>query len=213
MVLNLPVKALLRSLYLTVALWVFALFINSSFPLKVIAIVALLLSTYCMGVIHTQNQKASLHVTLWQWSKSLTGMILISLSLSLLLSMWYRMTIHMPAIPSRLGGFVFISVLIGCCEEVVFRGFVQGAANQWNEKAAITLGALSHAGYKALLFVLPEQPIDTPILKLFAITFLVGLALGYTRYRSGSLWPSVLAHGFFDFWVYAELSSAPWWVW
>jgi membrane protease YdiL (CAAX protease family) len=213
MLLSLAVKGLLLSLYLTATLWIFALFINSSFPLNGIAIVGLILSAYCMSEIHVQNRQAALHATLWQWRTSWVGIMLIALSLSLMLSVLYRLSIQLPAIPTRLRGFVIISVLIGCCEELVFRGFVQGAAHPWNAKAAIALGALSHAGYKALLFVLPQQLIDTPVQNLFAVTFVAGLALGYTRYRSGSLWPCILGHAFFDVWVYGEQSSAPWWVW
>ncbi len=213
MLLSLPMKGLILSLYLTATLWIFALFINSTFPLNGVAIVGLILSAYWMSVIQLNNQQAALNATLWQWRRSWVGMMLIALSLSLILSILYRLSIQLPEIPTHLSGFVIISVLIGCCEELVFRGFVQGAVNQWNAKAAIALGALSHAGYKALLFVLPEQRIDTPIQNLFAFTFIVGLALGYTRYRSGSLWPCLVGHAFFDVWVYGEQSSAPWWVW
>ena len=30
---------------------------------------------------------------------------------------------------------------------------------------------------------------------------------------SSSLWPAIFAHCCFDFWLYMEQSSAPWWVW
>jgi len=119
----------------------------------------------------------------------------------------------LPVIPSEIGVFVIIAVLIGFVEEVVFRGFVQGGAQEWNQKGAILLSSFSHAGYKAFLFVFPQQQIDNSVLELFGYTFLAGLFLGFSRLVSGSMWPAILAHCFFDFWVYMEQSSAPWWVW
>jgi membrane protease YdiL (CAAX protease family) len=206
-------KALHHALWLTIGLWIFSLFINSAFPLKGISIAGLLFSSYWMNNIHHQNQKACFHPELWTWRKSLFFVTLTSLAISLLTSIRYRISIDMPIIPGRIEAFALISILIGCFEELVFRGFVQGEASRWNARGAIIVGATSHAGYKALLFALSEQAIDISPQRLFVATFLAGLGIGFTRYRSGSLWPAILAHCFFDFWVYAEQSSAPWWVW
>lgn len=208
-----PSRALSLSLLLTGSLWIFALFIQASFPLRWIALPALVLSALFVNIILRLNPQVYLGQALWKWKRSLLGVTLLSVALSILLSVTYRLSIEMFWAPTRLGPFVIIAILIGCCEEIIFRGFVQGEANRWNKEGAIVLGSLSHAGYKSLLFILPAQLIDMSTLHLFVLTFLAGLALGYTRYQSGSLWPSLLAHGLFDFWVYAELSSAPWWVW
>jgi membrane protease YdiL (CAAX protease family) len=206
-------KALVLSLLLTGSLWLFALFIQTNFPLRGVALIGLLLSAYLVKTILLQNPEVYLGQALWQWRRASYVVIILSLVAALLLSIYYRTSIQMPWFPAHLGPFVLVSVLIGCSEEIIFRGFVQGEASRWHKEGAVVFGALSHAGYKSLLFVLPVQLIDMSIQHLFLMTFLAGLVLGFTRYRSGSIWPSLLAHGLFDFWVYAELSTAPWWVW
>ena len=213
MPLDLRAQALLRSLLLTTSLWIFALFIQCSFPLKGLAILGLLLSAYWISAVLRQNPDVYLSKSLWAWRTSLWPAMLLSLSAALLLAMGYRLSAGMSWIPSHVGPFAAVSVLIGSCEEIIFRGFLQGQAERWHPKGALVLSAASHAGYKSMLFVLSLQPIDMSIQNLFMWTFVAGLALGFTRYRTGSLLPCIIAHGFFDFWVYGELSAAPWWVW
>lgn len=206
-------QALVLSLLLSGLLWVFALFVHVPFPMKWLAIAGLVLSAVCLSAILRRNPGVYLGLSLWQWRSSLWLPVILSLLMAFLLAVVYRSSIALPWLPARVGIFVIISMMIGCCEEIIFRGFVQGEAGRWNKEGAVILGSLSHAGYKSLLFVLPGQMIDMSIQRLFALTFLAGLALGLARYRSGSLWPCLLAHGFFDFLVYAELREAPWWVW
>jgi membrane protease YdiL (CAAX protease family) len=201
-----------KSLALTGALWIFSLFINFDFPIKTIALFALVMAGFWMNAIHRTIPESVFSPSLWRFKKSLNW-ILIATILSLVLAIYSRIEDGLPAIPSKIGGFVIVAVLIGFVEEVVFRGFVQGGAQQWNQTGAIVLASLSHAGYKALLFVFPLQHLNNSALELFGYTFLAGLVLGYSRHITGSLWPAILAHCFFDFWLYMEQSSAPWWVW
>ncbi|WP_370476497.1 CPBP family intramembrane glutamic endopeptidase [Tamlana flava] len=165
-----------------------------------------------MNSIHREFSESVFSPSLWRFKKHFNW-IFIAIILSLILATYSRIEDGLPAIPSIIGKFVLIAVLIGFVEELVFRGFVQGGAEQWNKKGAIVLASVSHAGYKALLFVFPVQHINNSSLELFGYTFLAGLVLGYTRYITGSLWPAILAHCFFDFWLYIEQSTAPWWVW
>lgn len=205
---RIPVK----SLALTGALWFFSLFINFDFPIKTIALLALVIAGFWMNSIHRDIPGSVFLPSLWRFKKSYSW-ILVATILSLVLSVYSRIDDGLPAIPSKIGEFVIVAVLIGFVEEVVFRGFVQGSAQQWNQTGAIVLASVSHAGYKALLFVFPLQHLNNSTLELFGYTFLAGLVLGYSRHITGSLWPAILAHCFFDFWLYMEQSSAPWWVW
>jgi len=201
-----------QSLVLTVALWFFSLLINFDFPIKAIALFALVLAGFWMNAIHRDIPGSVFSHSLWRFMKSINWILLVTI-LSFILAVYSRIEDGLPAIPTKIGGFVIVAVLIGFVEEVVFRGFVQGGAQQWNQKGSIVLASVSHAGYKGLLFVFPLQHLNNSALELFGYTFLAGLILGYSRYITGSLWPAIIAHCVFDFWLYMEQSSAPWWVW
>ena len=201
-----------QSLALTGALWFFSLFIYFDFPIKAMALIALVMAGFWMNAIHRDFPRSVFLPTLWCFKKSINW-ILAAIILSFILAVYSRIDDGLPAIPTKIGGFVIVAVLIGFVEEVVFRGFVQGGAQQWNQKGAIVLASVSHAGYKGMLFVFSLQHLNNSSLELFGYTFLAGLILGYSRYITGSLWPAIVAHCFFDFWLYMELSTAPWWVW
>ena len=201
-----------KSLALTVALWLFSLFLHFDFPVKIVSLCALVGAAFWINAIQREFPEAVFSPSLWNFKRSING-ILIGIGISLVLSTYSRIEDGLPAIPSTVGVFVIVAVLIGFVEEVVFRGFVQGAAQQWNTTAAIVLASISHAGYKGLLFVFPLQQLNNSPFALFGYTFLAGLVLGYSRKVTGSLWPAIFAHCFFDLWVYMEQSSAPWWVW
>ena len=205
---NIPFQALA----LTGFLWLFSIFIHADFPLKLIAYFALVASAFWMNSIHNTYPDSVFSSSAWRFNKSLNW-ILIAVVLSLMLAIYSRLDDGLAAIPASIGAFAVVAVLIGFVEEVVFRGFIQGGAQQWSQTGAIALASFSHAGYKGLLFVFPLQHLNNSALELFGYTFLAGLALGYSRYITGSLWPAILAHSFFDFWLYMEQTSSPWWVW
>ncbi|GAA4280055.1 CPBP family intramembrane glutamic endopeptidase [Gaetbulibacter aestuarii] len=201
-----------KSLALTGALWLFSLLINFDFPIKIIALIALVMSGFWVHSIYKDISESLLSAFLWRFKK-LFNWIFIAVIFSFLLAIYSRIEDGLPAIPSKIGAFVILAVLIGFIEEVVFRGFVQGAAQQWHQRGAIVLASVSHAGYKAMLFVFPLQHLNNSAVELFGYTFLAGLILGYSRYVTGSLWPAIIAHCLFDFWLYIEQPFAPWWVW
>lgn len=205
-------KTLFIPLAMTGALWLFSLFINFDFPIKTIALFALVMAGFWMNSIHRVTLGSVFSPPLWRY-KTCLNWILLATILSLVISIYSRIEDGLPAIPTKIGAFVIVAVLIGFIEEVVFRGFVQEGAQQWSQTGAIVLASVSHAGYKALLFVFPLRHLNNSVLELFGYTFLAGLVLGYSRHITGSLWPAILAHCLFDFWLYMEQSSAPWWVW
>jgi membrane protease YdiL (CAAX protease family) len=57
------------------------------------------------------------------------------------------------------------------------------------------------------------MPADINVGFLALWTFGVGLLFGTVRHLSKSLLPSLTAHVLFDILVYAEFTTAPWWVW
>ena len=206
-------KITFNTLVLIVALWLFSLCIHFDFPLKLIALFALVFAGLWMNSIFRDQPESILSLDLWRFKKQSLKWILIAVILSIVLAIYSRIEDGLPAIPTKIGGFVMVAVLIGFVEEVVFRGFIQGALQNWNKKGAIVMASLSHAGYKALLFVFPIEYLNNSPLELFGYTFLAGLVLGYSRYITGSLWPAIIAHCLFDFWLYMEQFVAPWWVW
>jgi membrane protease YdiL (CAAX protease family) len=208
-----PTKGLYRSIYLTVFLCLFSLLIQEAAPIKWLGFGSLLMAGYWIGIIQIFHPKAVFDVQLWRLKKSKIWVFLVSLLIAMAVAIYSRWEDGLPVIPFGIGSFVMVAVSIGFIEELVFRGYIQGAAGYWDPKWAILISAVAHAGYKACLFVLPEQTIYNTPLELFLYTGIAGILFGYSRYLSGSLWPCIAAHCIFDFWVYMEQPSAPWWVW
>jgi len=205
--------ALIKSGALIISLWLFALTSPLPFPLKILSMMSLLGAAFLIGNLHLTIPEVTFHRNLWKPRPNLGWYILVTVLISLFLSSVARQTSGLPFLPVQTGRFVFVAVFIGIMEELVFRGFVQGSIAVQNQKLAIIIAALGHAGYKAFLFVNQHASIDISLSSLFGVTFLAGILMGLSRYWSGSLWPAILAHGFFDFWLYGELDVAPWWVW
>lgn len=92
-------------------------------------------------------------------------------------------------------------------EEVVFRGLlVPGREERANPTAAILLSTLAfmlwHV-FEALTFMRAAAPVFLRP-DFLATTVVLGLACGWLRWRTGSLWPAVLLH-----W----LEVAGWQIW
>jgi membrane protease YdiL (CAAX protease family) len=206
-------QLLIKSGALILLLWIFALTSPLPFPEKILSMISLVGAAFLIGNLQLKIPERTFHPNLWIWRKNLGWYMLGTVLMSLFLSTFARHTSGLPLLPVQVGQFVYVAVLIGIIEEIVFRGYVQGAAALLDSKFAVIFAALGHSGYKAFLFVNQEQSIDISLTHLFGVTFAVGILLGLSRYWSGSLWPAVIAHAFFDFWLYGDLDIAPWWVW
>lgn len=77
---------------------------------------------------------------------------------------------------------VAVAVIPGICEELIFREIIQPATTY-------TLGAVAGIVYTSALFALVHL---VPIQIVAAFAF--GLLFGYLRYRTGSVYPAILAH-------------------
>ena len=103
-----------------------------------------------------------------------------------------------------------MALLIGLTEELIFRGYFYGRFQIWLGPVwAIMISASLHTGYKVALFATSPS---VNLVFLGSLTLIAGLLLGWTRKSSGSLWPCVMFHVAFDFWVYGD-KATPWWVW
>ncbi len=139
---------------------------------------------------------------------------LLAVGLGGLVAMAYRAEVGASLFPKALGRFVLPAALIGACEELLYRGFIQTRLAQTGRWSAVAFTSAGHTAYKCLLFV--GRPSSEPAVDfafLATATFLVGLLLGGVRERSGSVWPAVAGHVTFDIMVYGALAAAPWWVW
>lgn len=127
---------------------------------------------------------------------------------------WYRASKGLSMGPVAPGGaFVVVACVIGASEELVYRGWLQGAVRQMGWPAAVLIAATSHTAYKTALVLWPPVPLPIDYLTLVIGTMVGGSLLGVLREFSGSLWPAVAGHVAFDYIVYRAFGQAPWWVW
>jgi len=111
------------------------------------------------------------------------------------------------------GAFALVACLIGATEELVYRGWLQGAVRPFGWPAAVACSALAHTAYKTALFAWVPESGSADLAAIALWTFVGGVVLGLLREISGSLLPAILAHAAFDFVVYGAMNHAPWWVW
>jgi membrane protease YdiL (CAAX protease family) len=202
-----------ESILCSLGLMVFSYFIQFKFPVRLLAFAALLMSAF----IISKNLRSFTDL------KKITGeyvsckitllYVLIGIAMGIVLVVFYRWHLGISLFPASLHLFVITAALIGCVEELVFRGFLQEYARSINGPFSIFFSTLSHTGYKCCLFLSPAVTADINIGFLVFWTFLAGILFGTVRHLSKSLLPSLSAHALFDILVYAEFVTAPWWVW
>jgi len=145
-------------------------------------------------------------------------MVLVMACLGVVLAIAYCRLLAQPAFPSSIRWFAVAAAGIGLTEELLWRGWMQGAlTGPLGWLTATLLAAAAHTAYKAALFVFPpagEPPLPAGSLWfLVGCTFGVGVVLGLSRVRQGTIAPAVAFHVVFDLVVYGSRATAPWWVW
>ena len=191
----------------------FAFFVQYEFPVRLAAISALILPSY----IISKNLNSINDV------RKITGEIpslkpfilysIIGIIGGLAFAVMYRWHLDAPLIPQSIQWFAAIAAIIGCMEELVFRGYIQDSVKRYGPAVSVTIGTLSHTAYKCCLFLSPMALMKTNIGFLAFWTIIAGLIYGTIRHYSRSIIPSLVGHALFDIWVYAEFVKAPWWVW
>jgi membrane protease YdiL (CAAX protease family) len=192
---------------------VFSLFIHYELPFCLLSVAALFLPAYFFSrnlqslsdLRKITGESASLKITILYF---IAGILL-----GMLLATFYRWYLEISLFPKSLHFFVLVAALIGCIEELVFRGFIQDYVKSINAPFSILFSTISHTGYKCCLFLSPMITADINIGFLALWTLIAGILFGTIKNISKSILPSLIAHALFDILVYAEFVSAPWWVW
>jgi membrane protease YdiL (CAAX protease family) len=204
---------LIEALFCSFALMVFSFFIHYKFPLLLISFAALIVPAWFFSrnlqslsdLKKVIGKSASPKIAILYW---IAGFLL-----GILLAIIYRRDLEISLFPKSIHLFVIVAALIGCIEELVFRGLIQDYVKSINAPFSILFSTISHTGYKCCLFLSPIIAADIDIGFLALWTFVAGIIFGTIRYFSKSIMPSLIAHALFDVLVYAEYVNAPWWVW
>lgn len=138
--------------------------------------------------------------------------LLAGLLAGLALSVYCRYYTGFDIIPQKLRLTAIIAPLIGITEELVYRGLVQGLLSHRNRTIAIITASAGHSAYKVALLTTSTVSGTFPPLTLALFTFFTGCLFGYFRLRSGTIYPAVAGHAFFDLIVYGD-QPVPDWVW
>ncbi len=202
----------LRELFLvSLCILLFAWLVSWPLPVKWLSFLPLVCAGLIIGPrLFTTN---ILRSGLFRYSPTMVLFSIAGLLMGIAGAFYYRGNYSMPLLPAYYRSFVYIAIVIGVMEELVFRGYIQGRLQTINPVLAVTGASLIHAGYKACLFLAPSMSGITPVWLFFSWSFGAFLLLGLLRYYSNSIWPPLIAHAVFDLLVYAENAEAPVWVW
>jgi membrane protease YdiL (CAAX protease family) len=136
-----------------------------------------------------------------------------ALALGVAWGLCHRWQTGRPITPLPFTAFCLAAVAIGACEEVLYRGFLQGWVRSRGPWPAILIATAAHTAYKCSIFLLPRGPDRANLPVLAAVTLAGGIVLGLLRERLGNLAFPIAAHAAFDALAYGDLATAPWWVW
>ncbi len=197
----------------SLGLMVFSFFIHYKFPVRLLSFAALIISAFIIS--RNLRSLSDLKKIIGEnISFKIAFLYTISgIALGIALTVCYRIHLDISIFPRTVHLFVIPAALIGCMEELVFRGFIQVSVKDLNGPVSVLFSTLSHTGYKCCLFLSPAVSGNLDVSFLAFWTFIAGILFGTIRHFSKSLLPSLSAHVLFDILVYAELTGAPWWVW
>jgi membrane protease YdiL (CAAX protease family) len=151
--------------------------------------------TFALAIPYPRTPRAlGLNPFRWRWVGIAIGFIIGVLILSVLLEPLFHGGREQGLSPDEwqpehareflLNG-VLVSTVVPFAEELFFRGLGVRALQFFGGMSAVVITGLVFGFSHGVLGALPP-------LVLF------GIALGWVRLRSGSVWPGVLAHGFFN---------------
>lgn len=205
--------AFLEATVCSIALLVFSWFIHFSFPVRIISIAALIISSLILS--RKILNLSDLRREIGDFTSCNNYIFLSSVGIlsGMLVAMLYRWHLDISLVPRSFQYFVIIAAIIGAMEELVFRGFIQEQVKYLNGPFSVLFSSLAHTGYKCCLFLSPMAAYGIDVSYLALWTFLFGLLFGTIKHFTKSILPSLIAHAIFDIWVYAEFIKAPWWVW
>ena len=91
---------------------------------------------------------------------------------------------------------VLTMALVGYVEEVIFRGLLFRAMEKSNAKRAIIISAITFGAGHIINLLTGSASFDTFLQIAYAIA--IGFAFVMVFYKSGSLWPCIIAHSVID---------------
>jgi membrane protease YdiL (CAAX protease family) len=191
---------------------IFAGFIHHSFPLILLAIGGLAITALII-VISTKNMTISGVFGISRLDKRTLIFILAAIIFGVILGVLTRNRFELGLLPLGLTGVALTAPLVGACEELLFRGYIQGHTRPLGIFFSIVIATSMHTIYKLLIILTLALPLQFDFLFLIFWTFIGGLLFGILRELSGSSIPPVIAHAIFDVVVYGGLATAPVWVW
>jgi membrane protease YdiL (CAAX protease family) len=213
MTLNRKYTVIIEAILCSFSLMIFSFFIHYKFPFWLLSVASLVVPAWFFSR-YLQSFSDLRKIIIGSASLKITTLYCIAgLILGILFAVLYRWHLDISLFPGSFHLFVLVAALIGCMEELVFRGFIQDYLKNTNGLFSILFSAMSHTGYKCCLFLSPVVTTDINIGFLAFWTMIGGILFGTIRHFSKSLLPSLIAHVIFDILVYAECISAPWWVW
>lgn len=193
-------------------IFLFALFIHKPWPLKSIALSALLASGVVIGFSIRQVSLLSLF-GIGKPNLRIYLFLIAGLLLGTALGIFTRYHFELSLLPATLTLVAVTAPLTGAMEEFLFRGYIQGKLNSINRIFAVIYAAIAHTCYKLLVIHSLGRPLEFDFLFLAQWTFLGGVAFGILRLLSKSIFPPLMAHAIFDILLYGGLLVAPFWVW
>ena len=204
---------LLEAILCSFALMIFSFFIHSELPFRVLAIAALFLPAWFFSR-NLQSLSDLRRIVYVPDSLTITVLYCLAGILpGLLFAMLYRWHLGIRLFPESFHLLVLVAALIGCTEELVFRGFIQDQVKNINAPFSILFSTISHTAYKCCLFLSPMLTAEIDIGFLALWTLIGGILLGTVKHISKSILPPMIAHALFDLLVYAGFINPPWWVW
>ena len=190
--------------------WLFACFIHSN---TVFGIAGLLITSLCISFYAGGFTDLIKIIGLYEYNLKLILYSIIFILAGIALGIYSNLWHHKPSMPLSLTSTAFIVAAVGITEELVFRGFIQGAFSKTSQWFGILAASGSHSIYKVLVLWSFTVNLNIDLFDLALYTFAVGLFAGWVRKVSGSIIPSALGHMCFDIVVYGSLLAVPVWVW
>lgn len=169
----------------------------------------------CIGLAYcvAQDPQTRELMGLPQSNRWLPALVVVSAGVGVLLAVAFRYSRNWSLLPSELTSFALVAMAIGACEEVAYRGIVQGSFRRYGPIRASLIASAFHTAYKCCLFVFPSVSVRPDLLWLGLCTLAAGFLFGMMRERFGGLASPLAAHAAFDLICYGSLATAPWWVW
>ena len=197
----------------SLGLMCFSYFIQYDFPFRIIAFLALMVAAFIINRnITSVNNLKKIFGEKITFKKFLL-LLIAGIFAGTILAIPYRNYHQLNLLPHTFRNFIMLAALIGCVEEIIYRGFLQEMVKEINGWFSIAFSTVSHTGYKFFLFLAPVITESVDLRIIFFWTLGIGFLFGVLRHFIKSIWLPLSTHVVFDILSYAEFVQSPWWIW